>query len=46
MLSIEVCKSILNKNKKKYNNEQVKLIRDHLYKMAIIIDEVKDKYND
>lgn len=46
MLSIEVCKNILNKNKKKYNNEQVKLIRDHLYKMALIIDEVKDKDND
>ena len=46
MLSIEVCKNILNKNKKKYTNEQVKLIRDHLYIMALIIDEVKDKDND
>ena len=43
MLSIEVCKNILNKNKKKYTNEQVKLIRDRLYKMALIVDEVKSK---
>jgi hypothetical protein len=46
MLSIEVCKNILNKNNKNYTNEQVKLIRDHLFKMALIIDEVKDKDND
>ena len=46
MLTIEVCKNILNKNKKKYTNEQVKLIRDHLHKMALLIDEVKDKKND
>ena len=37
---------VLNKNSKKYTNEQVKLIRDQLYKMALIIDEVKDKDND
>ena len=43
MLSIEVCKNILNKNKKKYTNEQVKLIRDHLYKMVLIVDEVKSR---
>ena len=43
MLSIEECKNILNKNKKKYSNEQVKLIRDNLYKMAQLIDEVKSK---
>lgn len=43
MLSIELCKNTLNKNKKRYTNEQVKLIRDQLYKMALIIDEVKDK---
>ena len=46
MLSIELCKKVLNKKNKKYSNEQVKLIRDHLYKMALIIDEVKDKDND
>jgi len=43
MLSIELCKKVLNKNNKKYTNEQVKLIRDHLYKMALIVDEVKSR---
>jgi hypothetical protein len=43
MLSIELCKKVLNKNNKKYTNEQVKLIRDRLYKMALIVDEVKSK---
>jgi hypothetical protein len=46
MLSIELCENVLNKNNKKYTKEQVKLIRDHLYKMALIIDELKDKKND
>jgi len=46
MLSIEVCEKLLNINNKKYSNEQVKLIRDHLYKMALLIDEVKDKKNE
>ena len=46
MLSIELCENILNKNNKKYTKEQVKLIREQLYKMALIIDEVKDKEND
>ena len=36
----------LNKKNKKYSNEEVKLIRGHLYKMALLIDEVKDKHND
>ena len=46
MLSIEKCKKVLNKNSKKYTNEQVKLIRDQLYKIALIIDEVKDKIDE
>lgn len=46
MLSIELCKKVLNKKNKKYSNEQVKLIRGHLHKMALLIDEVKDKHND
>jgi|TARA_B100001059_G_C17444354_1_gene384220 hypothetical protein len=46
MLSIKLCKIVLNKNNKKYSNEQVKLIRDQLYKMVLIIDEAKDKDND
>jgi len=31
MLSIEACKEILNKGKKKYKDEEVKLIREYLY---------------
>tara|TARA_B110000483_G_scaffold144514_1_gene172503 strand:+ start:129 stop:263 length:135 start_codon:yes stop_codon:yes gene_type:complete len=43
MLSIEVCKKVLNKKNKKYSNEEVKLIRDQLYKMTLLIDEVKSR---
>jgi|TARA_B100000795_G_C22615027_1_gene366606 hypothetical protein len=43
MLSIEKCNKVLNKNKKKYSNEQVKAIRDYLYQMANVIDELKSK---
>ena len=43
MLSIELCKKVLNKN---YSSEQVKVIRDQLYKMALLIDEVKSKENE
>jgi|TARA_R110000796_G_scaffold197641_1_gene313958 hypothetical protein len=46
MLSIEVCKKVLNKKNKKYSNEEVKLIRDQLYKMTLLIDEVKSKENE
>ena len=43
MLSIELCKKVLNKKNKKYSNEEVKLIRDQLYKMTLLIDEVKSR---
>ena len=46
MLSIELCKKVLNKKNKKYSNEEVKLIRDQLYKMTLLIDEVKSKENE
>tara|TARA_B110000444_G_C18243566_1_gene324232 strand:+ start:311 stop:451 length:141 start_codon:yes stop_codon:yes gene_type:complete len=46
MISIELCKKILNKKEKKYSNEQVKVIRDYLYQMAIIIEELKTKENE
>ena len=46
MLSIEKCNKVLNKNKKKYRNEQEKAIRDYLYQMAIVIDELKSKNNE
>tara|TARA_X000000950_G_C13783358_1_gene606094 strand:+ start:896 stop:1036 length:141 start_codon:yes stop_codon:yes gene_type:complete len=46
MLSIELCKKVINKKEKKYSNEQVKLIRNYLYEIAIIIDELKSKNNE
>jgi hypothetical protein len=46
MLSIEKCNKVLNKNNRKYSAEQVKVIRDYLYQMAIIIDELKSKHNE
>ena len=41
MLSVELCKKILNKKEKKYSNEQVKVIRDYLYQMALVFDDLK-----
>jgi|TARA_B110000977_G_C10766212_1_gene372747 hypothetical protein len=46
MLSIELCKKVLNKKNKNYSSEKVKVIRDQLYKMALLIDEVKSKENE
>lgn len=46
MLSIKLCKKVLNKKEKKYSNEQVKVIRDYLYQMAIIIEELKTTENE
>ena len=43
MLSIELCKKVLNKKNKNYSSEQAKVIRDHLYKIALLIDEVNSK---
>ena len=36
MLSLEKCKKILNKNGKKYTDDQVEKIREFLYTMAMI----------
>lgn len=46
MLSIEKCNKVLNKKEKKYSTEQSKVIRDYLYQMAIVIDELKPKNNE
>jgi hypothetical protein len=46
MLSIELCKKVLNKKEKKYSNEQAKAIRDYLYQMAIVNDELNSKNNE
>lgn len=34
MLSLEVCKKILNKGKKKYTDEEIKLIREYIFFLA------------
>ena len=36
MLSLEVCKKILNEGQKKFNDEQVKMIREYLYLVATL----------
>jgi len=36
MLGIEQCKKILNNNGKKYSEEEIKKIRELLYKLAAI----------
>ena len=46
MLSLELCKKVLNKNEKMYSNEKVKAIRDYLYQMAMVIDKLKSKDNE
>jgi len=44
MLSLEQCKKILNKNGRKYNEEEIKKIRAILYKLAgIEYDNFKNK---
>lgn len=40
MLSIERCNEILNKKDKKYTKEKVKAIRDYLYLLTLLIDEL------
>lgn len=36
MLSLEICKKILNEGQKKFNDEQVKMIREYLYLVATL----------
>jgi len=46
MISIEKCNEVLNKNEQKYCNEKVKAIRDYLYQMAMVVDQLKPKENE
>ena len=46
MLSIELCKKVLNRKERKYNNEKVKAIRDYLNQMALVMDELNSKDNE
>jgi len=43
MISIEKCEEVLNKKEKKYSKEQVKVIREYLYQMTLVIDKFKSK---
>ena len=46
MLSIEKCREVLNQKDKKYNNEEVKVIREYLYQMANVMDELISQDNE
>lgn len=41
MITLEVCKQILNKGKKKYSNEETKQIREYLYLLAELQMEIE-----
>lgn len=46
MITLERCKEVLNTGKKKYNNDEIKEIRDYLYFLAELQIEVENnKYN-
>lgn len=46
MLPIEKCNEVLNKYEKKYSNEKVKVIRDYLYQITMLVDQLKIKENE
>ena len=46
MLPIEKCNEVLNKNEKKYSNEKVKVIRDYLYQITMLVDHLEIKENE
>jgi hypothetical protein len=41
MLTLENCKKTLQADGKKYSEEQIKLIRSELYKLAQIVNDTK-----
>jgi len=43
MLSLERCKELLNKGKKKYKDEEIKFIREFLYQFAELEIENENK---
>lgn len=36
MITLEQCNQILKKDKRKFSDEDIKLIRDYLYQLAIL----------
>lgn len=43
MLSIEKCRKILKQNNVKYNDYEVELVRETMYKLVEIIEKGKEK---
>ncbi|PXV63018.1 hypothetical protein CLV62_11659 [Dysgonomonas alginatilytica] len=43
MLSLEVCKKVLNKGKNKFTKEQIEEIRKNLYQLADIELKIREK---
>jgi hypothetical protein len=43
MITIEQCNKILNNGERKYNNEEIRMIRDYLYQLANL--EINDLKN-
>ena len=41
MISLELCRRILNKNGRKYTDEEIEMIREFLYKIGEIQIEVE-----
>lgn len=46
MLTLEKCKKILQAGGSKYSEEEVKKLREELYRLASIITDVKAKENE
>lgn len=46
MRSIEKCRKILNKNKHKYTDEEIRGIREFLYQMANLEINMRKELND
>ncbi|GAB6009126.1 hypothetical protein [Dysgonomonas reticulitermitis] len=42
-MSIEECKKILNKGKRRYTDEEVKMIREYLYQFAEIELKIREE---
>ena len=45
MLTLNMCKEVLNKGDKKFSDNEIELIRNFLYEIASIQIEVENKFN-
>ena len=45
MLTLKMCKEVLNKGDKKFSDNEIELIRNFLYEIASIQIEVENKSN-